>query len=43
MVTPTTESGRGIILDSRMFDIVSVCVRVELLELTQEGEVNEGL
>ena len=37
MVTPTTESGRGIILDSRMFDIVSVCVRVELLELTQEG------
>ena len=39
LATPTTESGRGIIPDSRVFDIVSVCVEVELLELTQERGV----
>ena len=47
MVIPTTESGRGIVPDSRVFDIATVCVEaalnIELLELTQEGEVNEGL
>ena len=39
LVTPTTESGRGIVPDSRVFGIVSVCVEVELLELTQERGV----
>ena len=34
---PTTESGRGIVPDSRVLDVVCVCVEVELLGLTQEG------
>ena len=37
MVIPTTESGREIVPDSRVLDVVCVCVEVELLELTQEG------
>ena len=34
---PTTESGRGIVPDSRVLDVVCVCVEVELLGLAQEG------
>ena len=41
LVTPTTESGRGIVPDSRVFDIVSVCVEAEYLnywnQLKKEG------
>ena len=29
LVTPTTESGRGIVPDSRVFDIATVCVEAE--------------